>query len=130
MTRNLHHPRAGIAVLAVVACIAGAGCSKKKKRVPAAASPRINAVETGVASWYGNPYHGRRSANGEIYDMEKMTAAHRTLPFDTWVRVENLDTHKSVEVRITDRGPFVRGRILDLSHAAAASIDMIGPGTA
>src|SRR6266851_1448523 len=62
--------------------------------------------------------------------MDKMTAAHRTLPFEAWVRVENLDTHKTVEVRITDRGPFVRGRILDLSHAAAVSVDMIGPGTA
>jgi rare lipoprotein A len=96
--------------------------------LPAAA--RVGSTETGVASWYGNPYHGRRSANGEVYDMEKMTAAHRTLPFETWVRVENLDTHKTVEVRITDRGPFVRRRILDLSHAAAVSIDMIGPGTA
>src|SRR3954452_18055583 len=131
MTRNLHPSRAGIAVLAVlVACIAGAGCSKKKKRVPAAASPRINAVETGIASWYGPPYHGRRAANGEIYDMEKMTAAHRTLPFGTWVEVSNLANNRTVDVRITDRGPFVGGRILDLSHAAAATIEMIGPGTA
>ena len=62
--------------------------------------------------------------------MEKLTAAHRTLPFDTWVRVNNLDTGKFVEVRIQDRGPFVRGRIVDLSRAAARDIDMIGPGTA
>jgi rare lipoprotein A len=90
----------------------------------------VGSTETGVASWYGHPYHGRRAANGEIYDMEQMTAAHRTLPFGTWVRVKRLDNNKTVDVRITDRGPFVGGRILDLSHAAAISIDMIGPGTA
>jgi len=87
-------------------------------------------VETGLASWYGHPYHGRPAANGEIYDMEKLVAAHRTLPFDTWVRVYDLDNDKSVEVRIIDRGPFVDGRIIDLSHAAAQAIAMIGPGTA
>jgi len=115
--------------VAIAGCVLLAGCGGRRRVVlPAAA--RVGSTETGVASWYGNPYHGRRSANGEVYDMEKMTAAHRTLPFETWVRVENLDTHKTVEVRITDRGPFVRRRILDLSHAAAVSIDMIGPGTA
>ncbi len=97
---------------------------------PAASAPEPLAIETGVASWYGHPYHGRPAANGEIYDMEKMTAAHRTLPFETMVRVVNLSNNKAVEVRITDRGPFVDGRIIDLSHAAARAIDMIGPGTA
>lgn len=82
-----------------------------------------------MASWYGHPYHGRNAANGETYDMEKMTAAHRTLPFGTWVRVDNLSNQKSVVVRITDRGPFVSGRIIDLSRAAARAIEMIGPGT-
>ncbi len=82
-----------------------------------------------MASWYGHPYHGRNAANGEIYDMEKMTAAHRTLPFGTWVRVDNLSNQKSAVVRITDRGPFVSGRIIDLSRAAARAIEMIGPGT-
>jgi len=86
--------------------------------------------ETGLASWYGHPYHGRASASGEIYDMEQMTAAHRTLPFGTMVRVHDRDNEKSVDVRINDRGPFVDGRIIDLSHAAARSIEMIGPGTA
>lgn len=93
-------------------------------------APEPMYTETGVASWYGYPYHGRAAANGEIYDMEKMTAAHRTLPFDTVVRVTNLTNDKSVDVRINDRGPFVDGRIIDLSHAAARAIDMIGPGTA
>jgi len=86
--------------------------------------------ETGVASWYGHPYHGRPAADGEIYDMETMVAAHRTLPFQTWVRVYDLDNNKTVEVRIIDRGPFVDGRIIDLSHAAARAIDMVGPGLA
>src|SRR5262249_41592994 len=90
----------------------------------------IHDGETGLASWYGRPYHGRAAANGEIYDMEKMTAAHRTLPFGTFVRVTNLGNGKSVDVRITDRGPFIAGRIIDLSHAAAVAIDMIGPGVA
>ncbi len=85
--------------------------------------------ETGVASWYGYPYHGRHAANGEIYDMEKLTAAHRTLPFGTWVRVVNLRNERAVAVRITDRGPFVDGRIIDLSRAAARAVDMIAPGT-
>jgi rare lipoprotein A len=99
---------------------------------PPAVAPRIalGYVETGLASWYGHPYHGRPAADGEIYDMERMTAAHRTLPFNTWVRVFDLDTSKSVDLRIIDRGPFVDGRIIDISHAAAREIDMIGPGTA
>lgn len=86
--------------------------------------------ETGIASWYGHPYHGRAAADGEIYDMEKMTAAHRTLPFNTWVRVTNLTNGKTVDVRIIDRGPFIDGRVIDLSHAAARAIDLIGPGIA
>lgn len=103
--------------------------------VPApAASPPLAVqypyTETGLASWYGHPYHGRPAANGETYDMEQMVAAHRTLPFNTWVRVFDLDTSKSVDLRIIDRGPFVDGRIIDLSHAGAQAIDMIGPGTA
>jgi rare lipoprotein A len=87
-------------------------------------------VETGVASWYGYPFHGRTAADGESYEMEKLTAAHRTLPFNTWVRVVNLSNEKTVEVRIIDRGPFIDGRIIDLSHAAARAIEMITPGLA
>ena len=83
-----------------------------------------------MASWYGHPYHGRRAANGEIYDMEKFTAAHRTLPLGTWVEVVNLSNHRTVRVQVTDRGPFVEGRIIDLSRAAARQIAMLGPGTA
>ena len=85
-------------------------------------------TEEGNASWYGVPFHGRRASNGEVYDMNKLTAAHRTLPFDTVVRVTNLSNGKSTVVRITDRGPFVDNRIIDLSMAAAHEIDSIGPG--
>lgn len=102
----------------------------RRKRVAPALAPRVGAEETGIASWYGHPYHGRASASGEIYDMEQLTAAHRTLPFGTLVRVENLANGLSVEVRINDRGPFAGGRIIDLSHAAARQIRMLGPGTA
>ena len=85
-------------------------------------------AETGIASWYGYPYHGRRAADGEIYDMEKLTAAHRTLRFNTRVRVVNLSNARAVNVRITDRGPFVDGRIIDLSKAAARTIDLLHTG--
>jgi rare lipoprotein A len=99
---------------------------------PSASGPpvAVGYTETGIASWYGHPYHGRPAADGEIYDMEKLTAAHRTLPFNTWVRVFDLDTSKSIDLRIIDRGPFVDGRIIDISHAAAREINMIGPGVA
>src|SRR6266404_1874144 len=86
--------------------------------------------ETGIASWYGAPYHGRLSASGEIYDQQKLTAAHRTLPFGTRVRVRRLDRNGSIVVRINDRGPFVKSRIIDLSHAAAARLGMVGGGVA
>ncbi|MGA2903981.1 MAG: septal ring lytic transglycosylase RlpA family protein [Candidatus Korobacteraceae bacterium] len=87
-------------------------------------------VETGRASWYGPPYHHRRGANGEIYNEHAMTAAHRTLPMNSMVRVTNLSTGRSAMVRITDRGPFVEDRIIDLSLAAAKAVDVWQPGTA
>jgi rare lipoprotein A len=105
-----------------------AGCGPKKPKSQVAIPRPAGYTETGIASWYGHPYHGRAAANGEVYDMEKMTAAHRTLPFDTWVRVRNLSNRKEVEVRITDRGPFVDGRIIDLSRAAARDIGLLVPG--
>jgi rare lipoprotein A len=90
----------------------------------------IGTTEQGLASWYGVPYHGRPAADGEIYDMETLVAAHRTLPFNTWLKVTNLNNGRSVNVRIIDRGPFVKGRIIDLSKAAARQIQMLGPGVA
>jgi rare lipoprotein A len=85
-------------------------------------------IEEGNASWYGAPFHGRRASNGEIYDMNKMTAAHRTMAFGTVVKVTNLTNGKTAVVRITDRGPFIENRIIDLSMAAAKAIESIGPG--
>jgi rare lipoprotein A len=105
------------------------GCGGRKN-IRVAKPARVGSHESGVASWYGVPYHGRRAANGEVYDMERLTAAHRTLPFNTWVRVKNLTNDKTVDVRIQDRGPFVDHRIIDLSRAAAREIAMLGPGTA
>lgn len=86
--------------------------------------------EEGIASWYGKDFHGRKTANGEIYDMYGQTAAHKLLPFGTQVRVTNLDNGLSTVVRINDRGPFVANRIIDLSYTAASQINMVGPGTA
>ncbi|SRR6266496_1711765 len=80
----------------------------------------------GIASWYGKPFDGRLTASGEKYDMEKLTAAHRTFPFGTKLRVQSLVTQKTVDIRVNDRGPFVGDRIIDLSHAAAQAIDMQG----
>jgi len=96
--------------------------------VPADAEPIV--TETGTASWYGPPYHNRRGSNGEVYNMHAMTAAHRTFPLGSIVRVTNLKTGHHALVRITDRGPFIPGRILDLSLAAANKLDVKQPGLA
>lgn len=87
-------------------------------------------VERGIASWYGTKFHGRRTANGEVYDMYAMTGAHKHLPIPTYVRVSNLENGRSVVVRINDRGPFHRNRIIDLSYVAAHKLDMLKRGTA
>ena len=105
---------------------ASAPASRKSKPTPTPAPSGY--AEEGNASWYGVPFHGRRASNGEIYDMYKLTAAHRTLPFETMVRVTNLNNGKSTVVRITDRGPFVDNRIIDLSLAAAREVDSVVAG--
>ncbi len=87
-------------------------------------------VQEGMASWYGKEFHGRRAANGEIFNMYDKTAAHKTLPFGTYVRVKNLSNQKEVVVRITDRGPFIKERVIDLAYSAAKDIGLIGPGVA
>jgi rare lipoprotein A len=89
-----------------------------------------NFRQQGIASWYGNPFHGKKTANGETYDMHAMTAAHKTLPMGTYVRVYNQRNGKTVVVRINDRGPYVRKRIIDLSYLAAQKLDIVGPGSA
>jgi len=118
----------GLAVCAAALALL-AGCAKRPRaRTPV--TPSAAWTETGIASWYGHPYHGRRAASGEIYDMNQLTAAHCTLPLGAQVRVVNLDNRRRVSVRINDRGPFVEGRIIDLSRAAARRLDMLAPGTA
>jgi rare lipoprotein A len=113
-----------------IVCALAPGFSGESPGVgPATTTPAGPDVEMGVASWYGPNFHGRAAASGEVYDMETLVAAHPTLPFNTWVRVQNLDNQKSVQVRIMDRGPFIEGRIIDLSHAAARAIGMLTPGT-
>jgi rare lipoprotein A len=113
------------------------GENKKQEKADDAASAlavpegtKPLSVETGKASWYGAPYHNRRSSNGQIYDMNQLTAAHLTLPLGSTVRVTNLKTGHSTIVRITDRGPFVKGRIVDLSLAAAKQADVWKAGVA
>jgi rare lipoprotein A len=128
VSNNMTFRATSLATLAACLIIFFCGCGGKKQKKPPVA--RIGATQTGIASWYGDPYHGRRAANGEVYDMEKFTAAHRTLPFGTWVRVDNLTNGRQVEVRITDRGPFIDGRIIDLSRAGARAIELLGPGIA
>jgi rare lipoprotein A len=133
---------------AVAFSVLAAACHRRRPRIrptsyppsaPSVPTPRprgkaapppapIVQGQEGIASWYGHPFDGRRTASGEIYNMYAMTAAHRTLPFGTMVRVHNLENDRSTVVRITDRGPFVEGRIIDLSYAAAQAIHM--PGTA
>jgi rare lipoprotein A len=94
------------------------------------ASSAASASQTGVASWYGGEWIGRRTANGERYGAGDLTAAHRTLRFGTFVRVTNLRNNRNVIVRINNRGPFCKGRILDLSKRAAVELNMLGTGTA
>jgi rare lipoprotein A len=91
---------------------------------------RVGATFNGIASWYGPNFHAKKTSNGETYNMHALTAASKTLPMNTIVRADNLDNGKSIIVRINDRGPFVRGRIIDLSNKAAHAIDMVGKGTA
>lgn len=112
--------------------LVGGPSAPEPLRPPAVASSGALAgwTQTGVASWYGDPFHGRRTASGEVYDMDGLTAAHQTLPFGTRVRVENLDNGKTITVRINDRGPFVKSRILDVSRRAARQLGLIVPGTA
>ncbi|TFZ07242.1 septal ring lytic transglycosylase RlpA family protein [Ramlibacter henchirensis] len=101
-----------------------------QEAVPESVSPSVGAeLQRGIASWYGLPFHGRRTASGERFDMTAMTAAHPTLPFGTHVKVRSLENGREVTVRINDRGPFTKGRIIDLSHAAARAIGLLSRGT-
>src|SRR5436305_4990193 len=147
MIRSKRRSRFILAALCCLSLLSGCGRKHRVARTPpptappqaarpgsgATSSKRAPALpvgykEEGTASWYGVPYHGRPAADGEIYDMETLVAAHRVMPFNTWLRVTNLQNSKTVDVRVIDRGPFVDGRIIDLSKAAARQIDLLGPG--
>ena len=126
-----------------MSCIVATGCASVSRgpsgaaaRVPAPptaappapARPSAAGVQTGKASWYGDAHQGKKTANGELYDMHTLTAAHRTLPFGTRLRVTNVDNGRSVVVRVNDRGPFASGRLIDVSRAAALDLGVLGAG--
>lgn len=128
--------RLPLAFACILLILGGCGLAKKStherppKDMEKVEEGEGRAFQQGTASWYGPNFHGKFTANGERYDMEAMTAAHRSLPFNSKVRVVNLQNGQSTTVRINDRGPFVDNRIIDLSKKAAREINMIGPGTA
>lgn len=114
----------------VVIQLLATGCSNNRKPASSVPSTDGTLIQTGMASWYGPKFHGRRTANGERYDMHALTAAHPTLPFGTRLAVRNPRTGQQVVVRVNDRGPYKGHRILDLSYAAANAIGVVRPGTA
>jgi rare lipoprotein A len=120
MRSNLLLLAAAISVGATAAC--------SKKTTGEVTNKRSQFVQTGVASWYGSDFEGGKTASGERFDPDEMTAAHRTLPFGTMVRVTNLRNNRSIHVRITNRGPFIKGRIIDLSPAAARQLHIAKSG--
>ena len=104
----------------------------KSRRIPVVSNPKLSYQQSwkGTASWYGKKFHGKLTANGEIYDMYSLTAAHKTLPLGTVVKVTNIANRKSVKVRVNDRGPYIEGRMIDLSYAAAKKLGYDNLGTA
>lgn len=124
-------PTISMRLAACALLVAAGGCATPRASAPTPPpEPMENGIQTGQASWYGEPHHGRRTASGEIYDMYQLTAAHPTLPFGTRVRVTNLKNGRSVEVRINDRGPTAADRIIDLSYAAAQKLGALSSGLA
>ncbi len=123
MTHRRVLPVAALSLLALAGCSTAVVTTR-----PPAEPPATGAEEVGYASWYGSQHQGKRTASGEMYDMNQLTAAHRTLPFGTRVLVTNRDTSQSAEVRVNDRGPFVKDRILDVSFAAARQLGAVGAG--
>jgi peptidoglycan lytic transglycosylase len=115
-------------ILFALSLVVGCSVPASKVRVPELAVSRL--TQTGIASWYGPGFHGKATASGEIYNQHDLTAAHQTLPLGTRVMVTNLENGSATEVLINDRGPFAKGRIIDLSYSAAQAINMVGPGTA
>jgi len=120
--------RALLLSLALLPVLLTAACTGHRK--PAAPAGPIGGVERGTASWYGPGFNGHRTANGERYNMRELTAAHPSLPFGSLVEVRNMENGHAVVVRINDRGPYAKGRVIDLSYAAARDVGVFGPGTA
>ncbi len=118
--------------LLLIVLVLASACSIPPARVRVPLPPATNSrvSQTGIASWYGPGFHGKATASGEVYNQDDMTAAHQTLPLGSKVMVTNLENSRTAEVVVNDRGPFAKGRIIDLSYAAAQSLDMVGPGTA
>lgn len=130
MQRDLRmFPRAAVSLMVFCALLSGA-CSANRKPETRPGQGGVRPLDKGTASWYGLRFHGRRTANGERFDMNEMTAAHPSLPFGTLLEVRNVRNNKSVVVRVNDRGPFSKNRILDLSFAAAREIGLVLSGTA
>ncbi len=126
------HVRRLLFVICALVLLSACGHKKVQVKAPRSSSAAISSADLeGLASYYAEPYHGRKTANGETFDTYKgLTAAHRTLPFNTMVRVTNKSNGRAVDVRINDRGPFIDGRVIDLSLRAAKEIDLVRPGIA
>lgn len=116
--------------LLAIALVSACSVPPSRVRVPQPPSADSRVSQTGIASWYGPGFHGKATARGDVYNQNDMTAAHQTLPLGSKVMVTNMENGRTAEVLVNDRGPFAKGRIIDLSYAAAQSIDMVGPGTA
>jgi rare lipoprotein A len=137
---NSGRPKVLLPVLLIVVLFLLTACGpryivRERRMPPAEKETKIEKRETrevqqGIASWYGKDFHGRQTSSGEVYDMYQLTCAHQTLPLGTMVMVTNLENGKSVELKVNDRGPFVKGRIIDVSYAAAKMLDMAEKGTA
>lgn len=121
--------RAGRLAVLLAALVGFAACGRQRYRFPPSQAPAVGQLEQGMASWYGPGYHGKRTSAGEVFDQDDLTAAHPSFAFGTRVKVTLLSTGKSVVVRINDRFPAHKGRIIDLSRGAARAIGLIGPGT-
>ncbi len=115
-------------LIALLVSFLAFGCAGRRQQPQHAVTGAYEAE--GMASWYGKRFHGRKTASGERFNQNALTCAHRTLPFGSRLKVTNLDNHQEVEVRVNDRGPFIRSRIVDLSRAAAKALDFLGQGMA
>jgi rare lipoprotein A len=117
-------------LVAIMATLALAACAGLSSNVPGGGAERPTFSEIGIASWYGRGHHGKRTANGERFDMNRMTAAHKSIELGTVVRVTSLETGETVKVRVNDRGPYIRGRVVDLSDKAARRLGIREAGVA